>query len=183
MNLKNESITTILKPWARDANNKELKTFYTVDKIDKNILQQHIATNDMTYPTWCGNVVSDVKWAWRNIYNGIWRWSLRITPTWCGITASGPTPWGSWQEVYDKTPFCVWYNKRGCGGIVWDKRYGTDEYWSMYNQYVCHTDGMPFYKIATKRSPWEIVHYHLDPWRKNAGYVAITNWWIRCNNK
>lgn len=40
-----------------------------------------------------------------------------------------------------------------------------------------------FYKIATKRSPWEIVHYHLDPWRKNAGYVAITNWWIRCNNK
>ena len=44
VNVKGESITTILKPWAKDSNNKDLKTFYTVDKIDKNTLQQHIVT-------------------------------------------------------------------------------------------------------------------------------------------
>ena len=52
----------------------------------------------------------------------------------------------------NKTPLWVWYNKRGCGGIVWDKRLNTSEYWSMYNQYVCHTDGMPLYKMSQGRS-------------------------------
>ena len=55
---------TILKPWAKDANGKDLKTEY---QIFGNNLRQTIDFKDAVFPVtadpaWCGNVVSEVTW-------------------------------------------------------------------------------------------------------------------------
>ena len=171
LNAKGESITTILKPWARDSDNKDLKTFYTVDKIDKNILQQHIVTNDMTRypvkadPIFCGQAISYINWIMRD---GIW--SVSVTPTWCGSSSCVyNNGWACWQEVIDKTPICARYSGRTCVTIPWDKRWNTNQYWSMFNQFVCHVDIARFIK-----TPW-----NLEPIKTDKGYWGF--YWNQCN--
>ncbi len=120
-NSKGEVKVIIVKPWAKDANNKELKTWYSI--ANGNALRQYIDFKGASFPIvsdplWCSDVVNDVKWVYRNIYNNAYNWSLEAAPTWCGKLNSGPTPWGSWQEVVDKTP----------NSSQWDKKYGTSTY-------------------------------------------------------
>ena len=46
-----------------------------------------------------------------------------------------------------------------------EKKSGTSEYWSMYNQYFCHTDWAGGFK-----APW-----NLEPARPNVGYLKTVN--------
>lgn len=133
------TVLTILKPWARDKNNKDLQTYYEVE--DK-LIVQYINFDGAEFPitadpTWCGSAIQKTDWVWKNIYKDrsgrdIWQWSLNIIPTWCGkYSGSVAWAWSTWGELYDKTNWNPSFN--------WsDRRYGTNKYWSMYNQYVCH---------------------------------------------
>jgi hypothetical protein len=182
VNSKNESITMILKPWARDANNKELSTHYTVDN---NILRQHITTDNMTKypinadPTWCGNMInigrgwSDIRYG-NKTYRG-----LQLIPTSCGRTALAQSIGANsvnmffgrmfvshladnaWEEVVRKAP----------NDWIWDKKYGTNKYWSLYDQFICHlynpaTINKFDYNIEAERPrvgiPW-IYFYGCNP--------------------
>jgi Protein of unknown function (DUF2599) len=163
----------ILKPWAVDANQKQLKTWYTVSG---NSLIQNIDFKEAIFPVladplWCGDVVSSVKWTWRTFYNS-GSWSLSIKPTWCGINMSGPTPWASWEEVYWKTPYhSAW---------PYPQAFATNTYWSMYNQYVCHTDWKAFAYLWDRKNPWDgSLEYNLEPWRSDKGYWGFVN--SQCN--
>lgn len=83
---------------------------------------------------------------------------------------SGPTPWASWQEVVDKTP----------SFSMWNKVYGTSTYWSLYNQYTCHTDYVPFKKISDAKNSFNgQTEYHIEPWRSNKGYWGFVS--SQCN--
>ena len=166
--------TTIAKPWAKDNNGKDLKTWYTIEK--SNILRQNIDLKGAVFPVvadplWCGQVASYVGWNWRTFYNA-GSWSLTIKPTWCGINMSGPTPWGSWQEIYNKTAYhSAW---------PYPQAYGTNTYWSMYNQYVCHTDWKAFAYLWDRKNPWDgSLEYNLEPWRTDKGYWGFYN--SKCN--
>ena len=167
MNSKNESITTILKPWAKDSDNKDLKTFYTVDN---NILRQHIETNSMTKypvkadPTWCGRTYNSIKWIIRESL-----WSLSIIPSWCGrsmmvvgtIFTSNyflrtpisqlPNYWlaeSSFQDIAWNTP---WHYQWPWGHKSKDDN--SPIYRSMFKQYYCHMVGA-FYKDEWNLEPW-----------------------------
>jgi hypothetical protein len=188
VNNNNESITTILKPWARDAKNQEIPTYYTVDN---NILRQHITTDNMTKypvkadPTWCGDAVSNVEWVWRSFY-GKGAWSLKLKPTWC-LNWHAYTPWDAWTELLNKTPYHDRFN--------WDQRkYGTNKYWSMYNQFACHRDwvkwsnlynnsraSLPAHiqKYVGKGEPNYREFYHLEPDRSDLGYWGYKD--VGCN--
>jgi hypothetical protein len=182
-----ETIMVIGAPWARDADGNDLETYYEI--VNQNTLRQHIDFDKNTAfpvsadPTWCGRyigyqeAVSFVDW-WRpkdfkgNYIPG--KWSLQVIPTFCGSFIANPTPWKEWQEVVDKTP----------DSPHWDKEYGTDKYWSMYNQYVCHSDFVPYHNIAMDTPAVRIPlkrfvdengydsrnEYNLEPWRENKGY-------------
>ncbi|MEM6399076.1 MAG: hypothetical protein AAF757_02430 [Cyanobacteria bacterium P01_D01_bin.116] len=184
-NEKEEDIIIIGSPWAKDANDNYLNTYYKI--INKNTLRQFIDFDDNTAfpvsadPTWCGRfigykeAVSSVKWDYRNIYDR-WDWSLKIIPTFCGSFIGNPTPWKEWQEVVDKTP----------DSLHWDKKYGTSKYWSMYNQYVCHSDFVPYHNIVMRTPVGGVLkafidengydprsEYNLEPWREDKGYWAF----------
>jgi Protein of unknown function (DUF2599) len=123
----NKRVLTILKPWAKDANGKDLQTYY---KIENNTLVQYINFDNAVFPitadpTWCGNQIHSTQWQnWKNPI------SLGIIPTWCGRFLSIDT-WDAWTEVYNKTPYHWQWN--------WEeRRYGTNKYWSMFNQFKCH---------------------------------------------
>jgi Protein of unknown function (DUF2599) len=116
----------ILPPWAKDANGKNLPTNYIPQG---NQLIQVITTTGAVFPvsadpTWCGRQIHSVGWQnWRNPI------SLAVIPTYCGRFLATDT-WDAWTEVYNNTP---WNNN------YWpDRRYGSDQYWSMFNQFKCH---------------------------------------------
>lgn len=178
-----ETVMIIGAPWARDADGNDLETYYKV--INKNTLRQYIDFDENTAfpvsadPTWCGRYIgykeatSFVDWDYRNIYDR-WDWSLKIIPTFCGSFIGNPTPWKEWQEIVNKTP----------DSPHWDKKYGTSTYWSMYNQYVCHSDFVPYHNIAMDTPAVRIPlkrfvdenkydprsEYNLEPWRGDKGY-------------
>ena len=187
LNSKNESITTILKPWAKDSNNKDLKTFYTVDK---NILQQHIETNSMTKypvkadPTWCGNFWNDVGWVTEHdIYqNRRYGQIVRVTPSWCldmlsKTVGAVPNSWlacDSWRELLDRLP---------ANNNAWPNRaYGTEVYWSLNNQMACHITWVKWANAVgmasgyiQRNNPIYRNSYHLESYRPNYGYWGFTN--------
>ncbi len=113
----------------------------------------------------CTRFVDSVKWIYRDMYNDpntgakVFKWSLNIIPSECGRTSRNPTPWQSWEEVVSKTPL----NNEG-NNVVWDKKWNTSQYWSMYNQYVCHTD------FASLKGKYD---YNLEPDRVDVGYSKL----------
>jgi hypothetical protein len=166
--------TLILPPWAKDANGKNLLTKFT---INDNVLTQHIDTKNAIFPvtadpTWCGNIISSIWWGWTNAYGG--KFTTHVKPTWCGRVSGNLTPaygilgaaantWFAWAEFYDKTPWNENWN--------WSERqYGTNKYWSMYNQFICHYIN----PLAATKVVWRI-----DWWRPNKGLVAT--YWNKCN--
>lgn len=183
-----ETVMIIGSPWAKDANNKDLNTYYEI--VDNNTLRQYIDFDENTAfpvsadPAWCGRyigyqeAVSSVKW-WQPDFEGNYKpgeWSLQVIPTFCGSFIGNPTPWKEWQEVVDKAE-----NKPH-----WDKEYGTSTYWSMYNQYVCHSDFVPYHNIVMSTPVSGVLktflnennydprsEYNLEPWREDKGYWAF----------
>lgn len=103
-------------------------------------------------PIWCGAAIKSVKWIDRG---GKYPWSASVTPTSCGAWLGGGFQSGAWQELLDKTP----------KSKHWNKKSGTSEYWSMYNQYFCHADWAGGFK-----APW-----NLEPARPNVGYLKTVN--------
>jgi hypothetical protein len=107
INSKQESITSMLKPWARDANNQELSTHYTVDN---NLLRQHITTNSMIRypvkadPIFCGRVWNSLKWEDRKNEGG---YTLSISPNWCGrqLTSELWRAWDVYKDIANNAPY------------------------------------------------------------------------------
>jgi hypothetical protein len=167
VNSNNESITTMLKPWARDSSNKELSTYYT---IDNNILRQHITTDNMTKypvkadPTWCGKLINFSEWIDRPSEGGK---SLSIDPTWCGRNYDG-------EEGFKEILWRATWNDEW----QWGDRNSNNQtyrYKVMRQQYLCH------YHFATFKPRWNI-----EPWRPlvswrilttyNAPYICNVRW-------
>lgn len=150
VNIKNKNLKTklfIAKPWATDNNNQKLNTKYTI--INKNILRQEIDFTNAVFPIvadplWCGNAIDKVEWINRN-----GEWSSSNYPTGCGAWNCA-NQWACWQEAYDKTP----------SSSQWNKQWNTNQYWSMYNQFMCHAD-IP----RGTKTPWNI-----EPAKPDKGY-------------
>lgn len=156
------------KPWAKDANGKDLKTWYTVEK--GNILRQTIDLNNAVFPVtadpiWCGTAINYVNWIRRY---GVW--SASNKPTWCGYWHCG-SQWSCWQESYDKTSKCAQYSGNTCVTIPWNKEWNTNQYWSMYNQFMCHAD-------FAKGGKFE---WNLEPSKADKGYWGFANFSSKCN--
>jgi hypothetical protein len=160
----NRSIkTSIAKPWAKDNNGKDLKTWYTIEK--GNILRQNIDLKGAVFPVvadpaWCGNAVNYVTWINRD---GLW--SASINTTSCGAWHCAAT-WGCWQEAYDKTPLCARWSGWTCVSIPWNKQWNTSQYWSMYNQFTCHANWAGPFKLGWV---WNIEPAKAD--KGNFGFV------------
>jgi hypothetical protein len=117
-----------------------------------------------TKPATCQRYIDEVMWVYRDIYKGKYDWSLEIKPSACGLLTRNTTPWEEWQEVVDKTPnlkpSCSDFSTEICNKLIWDKKYNTSQYWSMYNQYICHSEyaGYLFKNV-----------YHLEPSTPDVG--------------
>jgi Protein of unknown function (DUF2599) len=117
-----------------------------------------------TKPATCLRYIDDVVWIYRDIYNGKYDWSLEIKPSACGLLTRNTTPWAEWQEVVEKTPnlkpSCSDFSREICSKLIWDKKYNTSQYWSMYNQYICHSEYAGYlYKNI----------YHIEPATPDVG--------------
>jgi hypothetical protein len=140
----------IIKIDSKDADGNDIPTHYT---IEGTTLRQHVDLEKaktfpvIADPIWCGDAIKSVKWIYRK--GDKHQWSASVIPTVCG-TWLGSFQWGGWQEVVDKTP----------KSVHWDKKYGTSKYWSMHDQYFCHADWAGGFK-----TPW-----NLEPTRPNVGY-------------
>jgi hypothetical protein len=146
------------KPWAKDANGKELKTFYSV--IGSN-LRQTIETKDAVFPVtadpiYCSSYTNSALMKFKFItdpsYNR-WAWSDEVIPSSCtrtyfwslartlafhqiiGLAEFGVTSWNAWNDTYSKTGNWGYSLQDGKWYYAWDKQ---DNYWGMYNQYMCH---------------------------------------------
>lgn len=166
-NQKGEQVIFILKPWAKDSENKELKTWY---EVIPNGIRQHVDFNNAIFPvvadpTWCGSAIQYVSWIKRG-----GQWSASNKPTWCGYWNCGGQ-WSCWQESYDKTPWCSLYSGNTCVHVAWNKQYNTNQYWSMYNQFMCHAD------IPKGTKP----EWNLEPAKPDKGYWGFTNFTDQCN--
>lgn len=98
--------------------------------------------------SWCGEAVDSIWWD-QDPYP-----SLAVIPTWCGRTADILTYWDDWVEVVDKTPVTPF----------WDKSYGSDVYWSMHDQFLCHA------QFAKHEEEW-----NLEPYRPNVEFAELVN--------
>ncbi len=146
---------TILKPWAKDADNKDLKTWYTVDG---NILNQHIELANATFPVvadpqWCGDMIWKTEWKNRAAEEG--GWSLMVFPTLCGRTGGVNSHEDMFKELLDKAEkrYDLW------GKDNWNNN--TDQGRSMYNQLRCHQMFAWFFKSSFNLEP----HRPLVEWR------------------
>ena len=158
---------SISKPWAIDANGKNLSTRY--EKINDSTLRQIIELKDAVFPVtadpiWCGNAINNTGWIQRD---GVW--SDSIYPTSCGAWNCGGQ-WNCWQEVYDKTKICGAYSGNTCTVQPWGSSKKTN-YWSMYNQFMCHADIPKGLKV-----PWNI-----EPSKADKGYWGFANFSDQCN--
>ncbi len=168
----------LAKPWAKDANGKELKTSYSVFGSN---LRQTIETKDAAFPIvadpiWCGDVTYNVQFNYVKIYDNRYDWSNQVLPTYCGRSyfltllgslnpltlAASPLfaaqSWQAWSEVYNKTNNYGYYN--GNWYYVWNK---NSNYWGMYNQYICHLINP---QTVSK------YDYNLEPWRSDPGLIG-----------
>ena len=182
---EDKTVLIILKPWAKDKNNKDLQTYYEVE--DKQIVQ-YINLDDAEFPvtadpTWCGNQIEYSRWEYKK---GMYKnddnqwlndWSMSVKLNWCGrMTASAGcilrTPafcmagsfgggWDAWETAF---------NTAGPHYRFKDRWYGSSNYWKMYHQFICH-----YVNPVT----WFKDEYNMDPWRKNVGqfetYVKMCN--------
>jgi len=132
----------ILKPWAKDANGKELKTWYTIYNTS---LRQYIDLSNAKFPVvadpvWCGDFFSKVEWEDRASEGGL---TLRNYPTWCGRFYD--IGYG-FDEIMRKAPAhsaWPWY----------ERNYIKDKGRSMYNQYRCHVWFASYYKESYNLEP------------------------------
>ena len=166
--------TFIAKPWAKDANNKDLPTNYSV--VNSNTLRQTIDFQDAVFPVvadplFCNSYISYTYWIpFRKT-----SWSLAVILTDCGRLKGGT--WNlndAWKETLDKTENkCVKRSYTGlrCVQWIWDKAYGTSMYWSMYDQFDCHHS----YFIAAVLE----AEYNLELSRPNVGIVDTLK--AKCN--
>lgn len=134
---------TIAKPWAKDANGKDLKTNYTIE--NKNILRQYIDLSSAVFPVvadplWCGNFFFQHTWEDRASEGGL---TLKNYPTWCG--RSFDTGYGFDEIIYNSPDNSAWpKSSRG---------YYGDKNRSMYNQYRCHVWFAWFFKSSYNFEP------------------------------
>lgn len=156
----------ILAPWAKDADNKDLKTWYEI--VNNSTLRQHIDFTNAKFPikadpTWCGDVIYQVYWAFSTVYKEKKKRSLHVVPTWCGRVSGNLTPLNgilgaakiashAWQELLTKTPLAP----------EWNKQPNTSLFWSMHDQFICHYIN----PAASIKDIWR-----MDPWRPNKGLV------------
>lgn len=103
----------------------------------------------------CAPYISSVSWAYRG---GAYSATAMNVPTSCGRAQSYFNLWDAWTDSVNKTP----------PSTNWGKVYGTATYWSMYDQFACHTD------LAFWKDTW-----NLEPARPNVGYQATFN--AECN--
>jgi Protein of unknown function (DUF2599) len=151
----------ILKPWAKDANNKDLKTWYEI--IDNSTIRQRIDLNKAAFPVvadpiWCGKSYFKLEWENRPSEGG---WSLKVSPTWCGrqIGINYFEAWETFKDVAWDAPWHAdfdWYNKAS--------QNNTNKYWSMFKQYHCHS-------IV---GPWKET-WNLEPKRPNYTWRTFMN--------
>jgi hypothetical protein len=141
INNKGQIESAILSPWAKDAEGKDIKTWYT---LDRNILTQHIDTTNAIHPiladpVYCSQYVSWSGWIRRGSEE-----SLSIIPTSCARAWGGDNLSGGFLEVHTKS----------------GRRWSGSRYNSMFNQYRCHVD------IAPLKDRW-----NLEEFRPNVGYI------------
>ena len=112
-----KNIMYILKPWAKDNNNKELQTYYEVE--DKQIIQ-YINFENAEFPitadpTWCGRsaLPQSVALSRFNVIFGGGSVSYLSNSAWHEFVNKSQTDWS------------------------WNKQYGS-VYRSLYNQFICH---------------------------------------------
>lgn len=164
----------ILKPWAKDADDQDLVTWYEI--VNNSILRQRIDFKNAKFPvtadpTWCGDIIKSSKWLWTNVYKNEWKETATVDTTWCGKVAGNglltsnpliqaPQAWFAWTEFYNKTPYHHTWN--------WEERkYGTSKYWSMYNQFICHFIN-PYVITKYQKNDW---FWRIDPWRPDVGWA------------
>ena len=123
----NNKLLSVLQPWARDKNGKSLNTFYNItDSGFEQVIDFEGAKFPIVAdPTWCGNQIQSVWWT-DDSRGG----RLNVVPTWCGSYVAMET-WDAWTEVNNRTPYHWQFNWK-------DRQYGTDKYWSLFNQFKCH---------------------------------------------
>jgi Protein of unknown function (DUF2599) len=159
-NKSDENVVIIAPRYDYDTNKERNGNRYTGPVIGNNsgyFRNTNLISNDHK----CERYVDRVQWVYRKIYGG-YNWSLNIIPSQCSKElANRPTPWESWEEVVTKTPLCTESLPGNPCIVQWDKKWNTSQYWSMYNQYVCHTD---FATILGKDE------YNIEPWRSDMGY-------------
>ncbi len=153
LNKNNELVGGVATPWAKDANGREVPTYYSV-KGDMVI--QHVLHKDANYSypivadPWLGfNLISSAKWKRRS--EG---WTLMVSPTkWARANAPRYSVGvAGWNELYAK------YKNKGL-----NKNLG-----GMKKQYICHQ------QFAFFKSTW-----NLDEWRPNVSYAQTVN--SKCN--
>jgi len=151
VDLNGERLFSVLPPWAVDAKDKQLKTWYTIESKGT-VLRQNIDLKGASFPViadpaWCGNTVQDVYWGY--VAAGSY---YSVAPTWCGRYGAGTKAlWDDMQKI-KAINFASWANAYG--------KTTTEVYNSMYHQLECHNYHPAAF--ATKG------RYNLDPWRKDA---------------
>jgi hypothetical protein len=111
----------ILPPWAKDAEGKDIKTWYT---LDGNLLTQHIDTTNAVYPiladpTICSQYANSVWNEWR----GGWD-TIRVSPSGCGRAFSRDGLSASFLEIHNKS----------------GRRLSGSKYNSTFWQWKCHAE-------------------------------------------
>lgn len=134
-----DEIAGINIPWAVDAHGLELPTTYSIQGAT---ITQHVDTAAAVFPvtadpTICGNKIDRVTFGNRNGGR-----TMFVRPTGCGRWWNG---WSGWEEAQRE------------GGRWYSGAQGR----SMWNQYICHFDWVPF------KSTW-----NLDEWRRDVGYLS-----------
>jgi hypothetical protein len=155
----------IAKPWAKDANGKDLKTSYSIE--NGNILRQKIDLKEAVFPvvadpTWCGNQISSTNW-WQNPDAN--HWTLSVYPTWCGFN-NASTDW----YVYYPDAWNGVCNASGTGD--WCNLWTSAQYNSMFYQFVCHYNIIGSLKAAIPGSTQGA--WNLDEWRPDVGWFETT---------
>lgn len=135
-----EEIATIGTPWAVDAEGEDLDTHY---KIDGNTITQHVDTADAAFPVTadpdiCRNRIRRVTFGQRG-----GRTTMFVLPTKCGRVVGALS---GWREA----------NREG------GRRYRGSRERSLWKQYNCHFDVVPF-----KRT------WNLEPWRPNVSWFRV----------
>jgi Protein of unknown function (DUF2599) len=155
VNGKNKLV--IVKPWAKDASNKDLKTYYS---IYESSLRQTIELNNASFPVvadpgWCGDYFFQVFWENRPSEGGL---SLRNFPTWCGRFNDSGT---GFDEIISKAPAnSAWpsYTRSSAS---------APQGLSMFNQYKCHVLLASWFKESYNLEPnrpvvsfWNMIQYN-----------------------